>query len=477
MIFTSIKFLIFFIVVYSLYIFFFKTKKDVHYQNLLLVIASYIFYAAWNYKLLSLILFSTIINYLFSLSIYKTKNKKQKKTYLITSITINLGLLFFFKYLNFGIESFNYLMENIGLNAHFSTLSIILPVGISFYTFQIISYTVDTYRDEIKPTNNFVNFALYISFFPQLVAGPIEKASNLLPQITNKRNITRNDISKGIYWITIGYFKKIIIADNMAQYVEYSFQNLESTSGVISLLGLVAFSLQIYGDFAGYSYIALGISKLMGIDLTKNFNRPYLAISPRDFWRRWHISLSFWLRDYLYFSFGGGRVSNFRKYYNLMLTMVLGGLWHGASWNFLLWGWYHGLLLIFEHILRDYRISLPFTLRIYPKVKRVMKIIAMYLLTLIGWLLFRLSDLSMLPLYVKNVFTNFHYTDNCLPIATPIGITFLCLIGLHIIQEIKGNEMIILKQPKEFIYSFYTIMILMIISVSGKTVPFLYFQF
>ena len=272
-------------------------------------------------------------------------------------------------------------------------------------------------------------------------------------------------------------FKKVVIADNMAQYVEYSFQNLQTTSGIISLLGLVAFSLQIYGDFAGYSYIALGISKLMGIDLTINFKRPYLAGSPGEFWRRWHISLSLWLRNYLYFSLGGGRVANLKKYRNLLVTMVLGGLWHGASWNFILWGWFHGTLLIIEHFIRDYRISFPFMHSIYPALRRVMQVSGMYLLTLFGWLLFRLTDISVLPIFIKNVLTNFYYTDKCSFVAIPVGVTFFGLILLHIIQELKRDEMIVLHQSKEVAYGFYTILILMIISVGGKTVPFIYFQF
>ena len=276
-------------------------------------------------------------------------------------------------------------------------LNLLLPIGISFYTFQTISYSVDVYRGARPSIDNLLNFALYVAYFPQLVAGPIERSTRLLPQLEAPREVTRNDLRVGILWILLGYFKKVAIADTLAPMVDYVFTNPSEVSGTVSLVGVLAFAVQIYGDFAGYTLIARGLSRLMGIHLIENFRAPYLAHSPRDFWQRWHISLSTWLREYLYFSLGGSHHGRTRTYVNLMITMLLGGLWHGARWNFVLWGAYHGILLVFTHALNDIRRQNE------GKIWIGLRIAFTFLLTLFGWLLFRVADLGQLVDILRNI--------------------------------------------------------------------------
>jgi D-alanyl-lipoteichoic acid acyltransferase DltB (MBOAT superfamily) len=298
-------------------------------QNVFLLAASYFFYATWDWRFLSLILTSTTLDFFVARAIAGSSVDRVRRRYLLLSLCVNLGILGVFKYYGFFSTELTRMLAAVGIPASIPLVHLILPVGISFYTFQALSYTIDVYRGQMQPTNRFVDFALYISFFPQLVAGPIERSSHLLPQVMHPRTITRGDFSDGVHLVLLGLFKKVVIADNMAPIVNSIFsRDVAQLSGAECLMGVYAFAFQIYGDFSGYSSIAKGVAKWLGFDLMTNFSAPYLATSPQDFWRRWHISLSTWLRDYLYIPLGGNRGGRLFTYRNLLLTMLLGGLWH-----------------------------------------------------------------------------------------------------------------------------------------------------
>lgn len=350
MLFNSIDFLIFFPVVFVLY---WSLNKKIGLQNILLLIASYIFYAWWDWRFLSLIVISSIIDYTAGLKIYNAQNGKKRKLWLIISLVANLGFLSLFKYYNFFAESFVQAVGIFGWQPNDLTLNIILPVGISFYTFQTLSYTIDIYRRDFKPTKNILSFFTYIAFFPQLVAGPIERASNLLPQIEKNRIFKKEWFNEGIVQILVGLFRKIVIADTLAIYVDTIYADTSLYNSSTILVATIFYAFQIYFDFAGYSDIAIGTAKLMGFKFHQNFNLPYFSKSLTEFWRKWHMSLSYWLRDYLYISLGGNRKGIKITYRNLMLTMLLGGLWHGSSWNFIIWGGIHGLVLGIEKFLKS----------------------------------------------------------------------------------------------------------------------------
>jgi D-alanyl-lipoteichoic acid acyltransferase DltB (MBOAT superfamily) len=288
---------------------------------------------------------STLTDYWIGLKMFQQESKKKKRSWLWLSLLINLGVLSFFKYYNFFIDSFQIVLNGFGFQPDFFHLEILLPVGISFYTFQTLSYTIDIYRGRLKPTNDFPQFALFVSFFPQLVAGPIERARDLLPQIANLNKASKLQIESGINLIVLGLFKKVMIGDTAGRYADHIFSDVGAYPSFELLTALLLFTIQIYADFSGYSHIARGVAKLLGVELMKNFNQPYLSRNITEFWRRWHISLSSWLRDYVYISLGGNRRGKRRTYVNLMLTMLIGGLWHGASWNFVIWGGLHGIYL------------------------------------------------------------------------------------------------------------------------------------
>jgi len=352
MFFNSIDFAIFLPIVFLLY--WFVVHKNLKYQNLLIVVASYVFYGWWDWRFLSLILFSTIVDYSVGLGLSKQEDKKKRQVLLWISILVNLGFLGFFKYYNFFLDNFVTAFNFLGYHIDPQGLSIILPVGISFYTFQTLSYTIDVYKKKLEPTKDFIAFSAFVSFFPQLVAGPIERATHLLPQFYKKRKFKYSKAVDGLRQILWGLFKKIVIADNAAEIANQIFNNSADYNGSTLVLGAIFFTFQIYGDFSGYSDIAIGTSRLFGFDLMRNFAFPYFSRDIAEFWRRWHISLSTWLRDYLYISMGGNRRGKLRTYQNLIVTMLLGGLWHGASWNFVIWGGYHGVLLAATRWLSKY---------------------------------------------------------------------------------------------------------------------------
>ncbi|HRZ35048.1 MAG TPA: MBOAT family O-acyltransferase [Candidatus Paceibacterota bacterium] len=384
MLFNSAVFLQFFA---AFLLLFYLARNSLVARNVLIVLASYLFYGWWDYRFLSLLILSSLLDYGVARALDRCAHPAHRRLWLALSLATSLGLLGFFKYCNFFIDSAAVLLTQLGLHVEPRTLNIVLPVGISFYTFQTMSYTLDVYRRSMPATRDLLSFLAYVAFFPQLVAGPIERASRLLPQFTQTRVITRQRLIDGVWLMIWGMFKKVVVADNLAPLVEMVFDH-PAPAGPMVVLGTVAFAFQIYGDFSGYSDIARGLASVLGFDLMVNFNLPYAATSPRDFWRRWHISLSTWLRDYLYIALGGSRCGVWRTRFNLLATMLLGGLWHGAAWNFVLWGLWHGLGLV---LTRPAQSRAPAAGR--PRW-RLLQWAATMLFVLYGWLLFRAGSLA-----------------------------------------------------------------------------------
>lgn len=388
MIFNSFSFLIFFLVFYILYL----VVRETRIRIILCLIGSYFFYGWWDYRFLSLIVFSTLVDYYLGRKLYETTDQPTRKRLLHCSLFSNLGLLFFFKYFNFFIESFVDISASIGLSADMHTLNILLPVGISFYTFQTMSYTIDIYKKKLTPENNIITFATYVAFFPQLVAGPIVRAIDLLPQFHKKITITATQIRVGLFLIVLGYFKKVVIADSIAPLVDSVFSASEAYTSLHIAIIVVFYAFQIYCDFSGYSDIAIGIGKLLGFNFPTNFNLPYFAKNFSDFWRRWHITLSSWLRDYLYITLGGNRGGYLFTQRNLMITMLLGGLWHGANWTFIIWGFLHGLYLIGQRVIE------PMTNRLVqflPKaISTIIGIAITFVLVNVAWIFFRSQSID-----------------------------------------------------------------------------------
>jgi alginate O-acetyltransferase complex protein AlgI len=446
-------------------------------QNLFLLVASYIFYGSWNWKFLSLILISTCIDYFVGRRLSQATSDKVRKSLLLLSVATNLGFLGIFKYYNFFIEQFISLNQELGFHADISLLEVVLPVGISFYTFQTMSYTIDVYRGIVKPEKRFTDFALYVCFFPQLVAGPIERFNRLMPQIRNRRVWQPENFVEGLYHVIIGLFKKIVIADNMAPIVNAVFNTpAEQLTGIECFLGVLAFAFQIYGDFSGYSSIAQGVARWLGFELMYNFKMPYFASSPSDFWKRWHISLSGWLRDYLYFPLGGNRYGSFRTYRNLLLTMALGGLWHGAGWTFILWGVYHGVILCFYRLVENLRSAEK---GVPSELAKWSKIPSMFVLTLLGWLLFRAKSVDQVFGFLGRVTSPLEITPLSIYMASMIGFFTLPLMAYEFLLYRRGNDMLwLIRQPwycRALVYGYFIYMILFFTSQQSQ--EFIYFQF
>lgn len=381
MLFNSLHFLAFLPIVLILYAVF-----DRKYRWIILLIASYYFYMAWKPGFALLILISTVVDYFVGIQMSLTNDKRRRKYYLILSLLFNLGLLFFFKYYNFFSNSINDSLSLFGLNASLPVWDIILPVGISFYTFQTLSYSIDIYKKEIEPERHFGRFALYVSFFPQLVAGPIERAKNLIPRLRILENITYVNFVNGAMICLLGFFLKVVIADNAALFVDAIFNHVGLYHGFNLALGVILFAIQIYCDFSGYSLIAIGLAKIFGVELMENFRTPYLSKSIGEFWSRWHISLSTWFRDYVYIPLGGNKTTYPKWFGNLMITFLISGLWHGASWTFVIWGAFHGFLLIIEK-----------ALNLKPgqhKLTKIIRTTITFLLVCIGWIFFRANSVS-----------------------------------------------------------------------------------
>jgi D-alanyl-lipoteichoic acid acyltransferase DltB (MBOAT superfamily) len=405
MLFNSFDFLFFLPVVFILYWFVFKKIQN---QNILLLIASYVFYGWWDWRFLILIFISTAIDYSIGVLLDKENEARKRKYLLWVSLSFNLGLLGFFKYFNFFIDNWIDAWSSIGVVMNRSSLNIILPVGISFYTFQTLSYSIDIYRNKLKSTKNFIAFASFVSFFPQLVAGPIERATNLLPQFYKRRTFNYDLAVSGVKLILWGLFKKIVIADNCAIYVNEIFDNYQDQSSVTLILGAVYFAFQIYGDFSGYSDIAIGTSRLFGFNLMRNFNYPYFSRDIAEFWRRWHISLSTWFRDYVYIPLGGSRGSKWEQIRNVFVIFLVSGFWHGANWTFVIWGGLNALFFLPLLLTNKNRkhVDVSAKNKLLPSLKEIGQIVLTFCLTTFAWVFFRANTVSEAFEYILNLFNN-----------------------------------------------------------------------
>ncbi|MBN1687679.1 MAG: MBOAT family protein [Candidatus Omnitrophica bacterium] len=479
MLFNTVEFLIFFVIVYSLYL-----LLSFRWQNRMLLLASYIFYGWWDWRFLGLILISTAVDYYCGIKIEESAEEIRRKKYLALSVIVNLGLLGFFKYFNFFAESLQEAVSLFGWTIHPVTLRIVLPIGISFYTFQTMSYTIDIYRREIQPTRRFFDFALFVAFFPQLVAGPIERAKRLLPQILAPRTLSPAKFQEGAYLIFWGLYQKVFIADNLARMVDPVFASSGPYPGLLVLYTTYAFAFQIFCDFAGYSNIARGLGKMMGFEIMINFNLPYFATNPREFWQRWHISLSSWLRDYLYIPLGGNRRGRWQTYRSLLCTMLLGGLWHGAAWTFVFWGAYQGLLLMGHRVLRPFLELFKFARgSLSEKGWFVTRIFVFFHLVCLGWIFFRAENLlqafemfrSLLGIRMKAGMGVLTYSSEMLP--TLIYYLWL-LVFLQILCYRRHVHLAVWSLP---VWAKSLIFIVMFYSLVAFGAPggheFIYFQF
>jgi len=487
MLFHTLDFAIFFPVVFILY--WFVCGKNLKIQNALLLVSSYYFYSCWDWRFLFLLMFSTILDYYTGLKIEENERTGRRKFWLWLSIGINLGFLGIFKYYNFFITSFAESISLLGVQFDPWTLNVILPVGISFYTFHGLSYVIDIYKKRISAERNFVDYSVFVSFFPLLVAGPIERATHLLPQIKRKRSFNYVNAVDGLRQILWGLFKKVVIADQCALYANMIFNNPENYSGPVLFLGAVFFSFQIYGDFSGYSDIALGTARLLGIELLKNFSFPYFSRDIAEFWRRWHISLSSWFKDYLYIPLGGSKGGTWMRIRNTFAIFLVSGFWHGANWTFIFWGLLHAIYFIPLLLLGKNRNYLEVVAygRVLPTVKEVFQITSTFLLACFAWIFFRAENLTTAFNFIKNMFvgatTKQAYIDLLnFVVHTAKYQVFLFLI-VFILIEWAGRETefaiakIGLKWNPIFRWSFYMILFFWVLALSGEKNEFIYFQF
>jgi D-alanyl-lipoteichoic acid acyltransferase DltB (MBOAT superfamily) len=487
MFFNSIPFAIFLPVVFILY--WFVTKNSMQLQNRFLLLASYFFYSCWDWRFLFLLVFSTFLDFATGLKIYKTETIKAKKVWLAISVIINLGFLGFFKYYNFFTESFAALLQSAGFKPHFETLKIILPVGISFYTFHGLSYVFDIYNGKIKPTSNWINYSLFVSFFPLLVAGPIERATHLLPQIENQRKFDYSKAVDGLRQILWGLFKKIVIADNCAEFANMIFNNSADYSGTTLLLGALLFTFQIYCDFSGYSDIALGTARVLGFELLRNFAFPYFSRDVAEFWRRWHISLSSWFKDYLYIPLGGSKGGTWKKVRNTFIIFLVSGFWHGANWTFIAWGFLNALYimpLILSNKNRD-NIDIVAKGKTFPSGRDFGRIAITFTLTVFAWIFFRAESITHAFNYIgnltKGLFVKSAYLQTLNFISSKVGFVLPALLISFVAIEWIGREHkyaienVGMKYPKLIRWSFYYALVIAIFLFTGKEAQFIYFQF
>ncbi len=473
MLFNTLDFAIFLPIVLVLYWTVFN--RSLRWQNLFLVVVSYIFYSFWDWRFLSLIFMSSVVDFTVGRALVKTSSQPRRKLLLYVSLFFNLGLLVVFKYFNFFVETFVDSFALFGTSFNVNTWSILLPVGISFYTFQTLSYTIDIYKGKITATRDPVAFFAFVSFFPQLVAGPIERASNLLSQFEVRRTFQYNKNVDGLRLILGGLFKKMVIADNCALVVNSIFENYHDQSGSTLFFGAVFFAFQIYGDFSGYSDIAIGTSRLLGFDLMKNFNFPYLAQNLADFWRRWHISLSTWFRDYLYIPLGGSRVSKGRLIFNIFVVFLVSGLWHGANWTFVLWGFIHALFVIPVILFLKNNVTYSKDRRL-PTFRQFINIGATFFIVVVAWVFFRAETITDAFQYLKIVFSESLFTMPHIPRS---GIVLL--LGYMVLEWIQRHKDHVLDiayiRSGSLRYAIYYIVLFCVFYFAGDLQPFIYFQF
>tara|TARA_R110002012_G_scaffold220618_1_gene392267 strand:+ start:17898 stop:19355 length:1458 start_codon:yes stop_codon:yes gene_type:complete len=485
MLFNSLDFAIFLPIVFILY--WFVTQRNLQLQNALVVVASYVFYGWWDWRFLSLIVFSSLIDFTIGKLLAKEERRPHRKLLLWSSILINLGFLGFFKYYNFFVDNFVQAFSFFGQSIQPNTLNIILPVGISFYTFQTLSYTIDVYHNKLEPTKSLIDFAAFVAFFPQLVAGPIERASHLLPQFYVPRQFKFINLQFGLIRILWGLFKKVVIADRLAILVDAVYQTPESYGGAHFIVASALFAFQIYCDFSGYSDIAIGTARLFGFKLMENFRSPYFSKSLGEFWRRWHISLSTWFRDYIYIPLGGSQVNAYRIYLNLIIVFVVSGFWHGAAWTFIIWGALHGSILILEHLFKGRKALFTNTPAL---LVNTLKVLVVFSITTFAWIFFRANTTADAFYIVQHLF------DFSEPLAQNLrGMTLylgaplwkllasFLLVGLLLLVEYSVNkekisELIIIKQKPLIRWLLYTSMVVFILLFGSFEVDqFIYFQF
>lgn len=482
MLFNSIDFAVFLPIVFLLY--WLLANKSLKLQNALIVLASYVFYGWWDWRFLSLILFSTLVDYTIGRKLKSEKNQTKRKILLWTSICVNLGFLGFFKYANFFLDNFTAAFSFFGSEIATHSLDIILPVGISFYTFQTLSYTIDVYKQKLEPTNDFIVFSAFVSFFPQLVAGPIERATNLLPQFYKKRTFELSKAVDGMRQILWGLFKKIVIADSCAELANQIFNNSAEMNGSTLVLGALFFTFQIYGDFSGYSDIAIGTSRLFGFNLMQNFKFPYFSRDIAEFWRRWHISLSTWFRDYLYIPLGGSRGGTWMKVRNTFLIFIVSGFWHGANWTFIVWGTLHAIYFLPLLLTNKNRNNLEIVAQgnYLPTARELLQMLSTFTLTVFAWIIFRANDITHAFHYISEIFSASILEAPKLSDSKEAIITML-LVFIFIFIEWLGRESqfalehLGLKWKRPLRHALYYTIIIALFWYNGKEQQFIYFQF
>ena len=478
MLFNSFNYAFFLPIVFLLY--WYAGKKILKIQNLLVLTASYFFYACWDWRFLFLLVFSTALDYYTGIKMFESNAKRKKQFWFWLSIGINLGFLGIFKYYNFFAESLAESLSAIGLQTNFWTIQVILPVGISFYTFHGLSYVIDIYKGRIEPEKNIVDYSLFVSYFPLLVAGPIERATHLLPQLKKKRNFNYENAKDGLRQILWGLFKKVVIADNCAQYANSVFNHSGEQSGSTLVFGAVFFAFQIYGDFSGYSDIALGTSRLLGIDLLKNFNYPYFSRDIAEFWRRWHISLSTWFRDYLYVPLGGSRGGMWMKIRNTFIIFLVSGFWHGANCTFIIWGLLNALYIIPSIIKGTHRNYLDSVAKgkILPNWKEFFSIAITFMLTVFAWIFFRAKTVTAAFDYIQGIFTKSLFSmPNDLHKIICVLIVFFLIIEWLGRENNYAIEKFGMNKPKVVRWAFYYVLVFAIFYFGGEEQQFIYFQF
>ena len=478
MLFNSFEYLLFLPLVFLLYWYLCRTRKQ---QNLLVIIASYVFYGWWDWRFLLLIALTTLCSYGLGLAIGRFEEKRSvQRAISAANIIINLLVLGIFKYYNFFAESFVYLFNRIGYEMDIVTLNVILPVGISFYTFQALSYSIDVYQGKIKPTKDIVQFFAFICFFPQLVAGPIERATNLLPQFYRRREFDYRQAVDGTRQMLWGFFKKLVVADNCAYFVNQYWNEYENLSSLMLVQLAVLFSFQIYGDFSGYSDIAIGSAKLFGIKLKKNFDFPYFSRNIGEFWRRWHISLMTWFKDYVYIPLGGNHCSKLKTACNIFIVFLISGLWHGANWTFLLWGGYNAVLLIVGNLLSWNKKSTEIERGSQLSARNIIGIVTTFSFVVLGWIIFRSEKISQFYDYINAIVDN-EVTGPGDHLYMTCFVGILIMIVIEWLQQKKDhalqltNKGLMALRPIRWII-YYTIA-LITYSLSGYSQDFIYFQF
>ena len=485
MLFNSIEFAIFLPIVFLFY--WFVTRKNIKAQNILLVLSSYFFYGWWDWRFLSLIIFSSLVDYLVGIGLSKQKETKKRKLLLLTSIFVNIGFLGIFKYFNFFADSFADAFTILGQSIEPTRLNIILPVGISFYTFQTLSYSIDVYKKKLEPTKDIIAFFAFVSFFPQLVAGPIERATNLLPQFYRKRKFEYAKAADGMRQILWGLFKKIVIADNCAYYVNDIFANYSDYSGGTLILGAVFFAFQIYGDFSGYSDIAIGTARLFGFNLKQNFAFPYFSRDIAEFWRRWHISLSTWFRDYVYIPLGGSRGSTWKKIRNIFIIFIVSGFWHGANWTFIVWGALNALYFLPLMLMNKNRKNTDNVAqgKLLPNIKEIFQIGITFFITVIAWIFFRAENIWQAFDYINKLVLNIIQHPGAILLLSfwlkyaQLLILILIFIVIEWLQREKQHALQLdnLKIHVIVKWCFYLLICFAIFIFQGKHQEFIYFQF